>query len=94
MEDLESSKIFRIVHSEDYQFIKAKLTSLMAALDSINTLPQGLSNEQMGEEAKVRLKAQSLVKSWFDVLESESESFEQVQKLKETPKFIVNYETD
>lgn len=68
----EGEKATRLLENEDWRWAREKLEGFITALDSISTLQDG-TNEVVGEEAKVRKKAQIMVLSWIQEIESLSQ---------------------
>lgn len=82
MEPQEEYKIAEWVRSDEWKTVKGKLLEYMTALESVNLLDDSLSNELVGQEAKVRSKALRLVLSWIADIEGiEERQREPVDKI-------------
>lgn len=72
------------VNGEEWQTIRGKLTEYMNALESVHYLDIAKTNEEVGQEAKVRSKALRLVESWISDVETIPIMYNQnVQVIKE-----------
>lgn len=65
----EEQRLAEWIRSDEWGAIKGKLMTYIEALESVNLLDDTLSNERVGEEAKVRSKAIRLVLSWLADIE-------------------------
>lgn len=70
---LEGERATRLLNSEDWHWAREKLEGFITAVDSVSTLPDK-SDEEVGQEAKARKKAQVLVLSWIQEIESYSQA--------------------
>lgn len=77
------------VRSDEWQFIRGKLLQYTEALESVNLLDDTLSNERVGEEAKVRSKAIRLVLSWIADVEGIEEQQRQPEDELEVDTIVV-----
>jgi len=92
MEKDEYAEEYRLaewVRSEEWQNIRGKLLSYIEALESVNLLDDTLTNERVGEEAKVRSKAIRLVLSWIADVEGIEEQQRQPEDKIENEQIII-----
>lgn len=69
----------KLINSEEWKWARGKLTALMQIMDSIQTLPNS-SDKEIGEVARGRKAAQSLVLSWIQEVENYSTTAKAVRE--------------
>jgi hypothetical protein len=76
VEYIEASKAYRVVHSEDYLWLKEKFKTMMMAADSLSLMDTSMPAEELGIEIKANKKSVLKVQSWFDLIETQAQTFE------------------
>jgi predicted ABC-type transport system involved in lysophospholipase L1 biosynthesis ATPase subunit len=59
----------RMTESEGWGIAKAMLLERIALLDSVSSIPQNISFEEMGKQAMFRAHAISLMQDWLNEIE-------------------------
>lgn len=73
VERIEESRIAELLASEAWALVRERLVMDCEALESVRTLT-GRTNEEIGEEARVRSAAIGLVLGWLNEIESIAEA--------------------
>jgi hypothetical protein len=73
LELIQESQLARFVDTEEWALIKRRALDYVDTLESVKTLPNG-SNEEVGEEAKVRARVIGLFLTWLNDIESVKEA--------------------
>lgn len=68
-----SDELRRMTESEGWKLAKAMLMTRIALLDSVSSLPNDVSFEEIGKQAMFRSHAISLVTSWLQEIEGRIE---------------------
>lgn len=63
-------EVRNMVESEGWKIVKQMLIERIALLSSVTTLPENMTNEQIGQEAMFRAKTISVVMDWLGAIES------------------------
>jgi len=91
LEISEEARIARFVDTEDWKLVKEKLDRYTEALRDLTALPDA-TNEQVGEEAKIRARAIGLVNTWIAEIENIAEFKKQDLNTQEHPSYIKMYD--
>lgn len=62
-------EVRNMVESEGWKIVKQMLIERIALLSSVTTLPENMTNEQIGQEAMFRAKTISVVMDWLGAIE-------------------------
>jgi hypothetical protein len=71
----------RMTESDGWKVAKGMLLERIAILDSVSSLPEGISFEEAGKQAMYRAHAISLMKGWLDDVESRVEQSNQQEEV-------------
>lgn len=71
----------RMTESEGWKVAKQMLLEKIAILDSVSSLPEGISFEEAGKQAMFRAHAISLMTDWLNAVEARVEQSNQQQDL-------------
>lgn len=91
VENIEEARIASLLDSEGWQLVRKKLVDYIETIESVKTLPNG-SNEQVGEEAKVRARVIQTLLIWLNDIESIREARQQNSELPPQDDYIRFYE--
>lgn len=69
----------RMTESDGWKVAKGMLLERIAILDSVSSLPEGISFEEAGKQAMFRAHAIDLMKGWLSDIESRVEQSNQQQ---------------
>lgn len=69
----------RMTESDGWKVAKGMLLERIAILDSVSSLPEGISFEEAGKQAMYRAHAISLMKGWLEDIEARVEQSNQQQ---------------
>jgi hypothetical protein len=73
LELIEESRLAELVDTEGWAIVKRRALEYVETLESVKTLPAG-TNEEVGEEAKVRARVIGLFLTWLNDIESVKEA--------------------
>jgi hypothetical protein len=73
----DGDELRRMAESDGWKLAKAMLMQRIALLDSVSSLPNDLSFEEIGKQAMFRSHAISLVTSWLHEIEGRIEQSNQ-----------------
>lgn len=62
-------EVRNMVESEGWRVVKQMLIERIALLSSVTTLPENMTNEQIGQEAMFRAKTISVIMNWLEAIE-------------------------
>lgn len=65
----QTTELRRMTESDGWKIAKGMLVERIAILDSVSSIPDNLSFEEIGKEALFRARAISLVQNWLDAIE-------------------------
>jgi hypothetical protein len=82
----EESSIAQLIETDGWALVRDRAMQYVATLESVRTLPEG-TNQDVGEEAKVRAKAIGIFMTWLNDIESIGEA-----KLQDAPPEYIRYE--
>lgn len=71
----------RMTESDGWKVAKGMLLERIAILDSVSSLPEGISFEEAGKQAMYRAHAISLMKGWLEEIEARVEQSNQQQEV-------------
>lgn len=70
----------RMTESEGWKVAKGMLLERIAILDSVSTLPEGITFEEAGKQAMYRAHAISLMRGWLNDIDARVEQTNQQQE--------------
>lgn len=73
LELIEESRLAQLVDSEGWAIARKRAMDYIETLESVKTIPNG-TNEQVGEEAKVRARVIGIFLTWLNDIESVKEA--------------------
>lgn len=71
----------RMTESEGWKVAKQMLLEKIALLDSVSTLPEGITFEEAGKQAMFRAHAISLMRTWLEDIEARVDQTNQQQEV-------------
>ncbi len=72
----DGERMRRLKESSDWQFAKEKLDKIITIMNSIETLPKGVTATTLQKEIAIRQKAISIIYSWIQEVEGDGEQKE------------------
>lgn len=70
----------RMTESEGWKVAKGMLLERIAILDSVSTLPEGITFEEAGKQAMYRAHAISLMRGWLEDIDARVDQSNQQQE--------------
>lgn len=77
----KNTELRRMTESEGWSIAKGLLVNRIAILDSVSSIPDNLSFEEIGKEALFRARAISLVQDWLRDIEGRIEQNNQQEEV-------------
>lgn len=73
----QATELRHMTESDGWKIAKGMLMERIAILDSVSSIPDNLSFEEIGKEALFRARAISLIQDWLGAIEGRLEQAEQ-----------------
>lgn len=77
----DNLELRRMTESTGWKIAKQMLIERIALLDSVSSLPEDLSFEEAGKQAKYRAHAISLMRGWLDAIEGRIDQTNQQEEV-------------